>query len=433
MYDIEKCAVLCDNKDMTKGFPLFAAQSVILLTVVSLLLGAFAPAGAAPSLDELKNQITERSEKIKTLEEQIRQTKGTIGDLEREERTLANEIARLDAQILALLLDIALTEERITAVNLELEKLALEIEQKEQELEKTKRQTAQILRTIEEANRQTMPIALVFSASQFSEIFDNLFASERLEAELVIIIGELKAVKQELKRKEEEAHNNKQELETLRETLAVQSTILAAEQGNREDLLYSTRRQEGRFRETLKDLEVQQREISREVIQLEAQLRRLINPSSLPPKGVLSWPVDVIRITQYYGSTSQTGFVNDQYDFHNGIDLAPPSGIGTPIYSAAPGTVAGMGNLGRLAYGRWIAIDHQRGLTTLYAHLSVQSVRIGQSVERGEVIGYEGSTGFSTGPHLHFTVYASETFRIEERSYGLLPIGASLNPLDFLE
>ncbi|MEK7578525.1 MAG: M23 family metallopeptidase, partial [Patescibacteria group bacterium] len=80
----------------------------------------------------------------------------------------------------------------------------------------------------------------------------------------------------------------------------------------------------------------------------------------------------------------------------------------------------------------WLAVRHNNGLTTLYAHLSAKTVSVGQTVSQGQIIGYEGSTGFVTGPHLHFTVYSTNTFRVEKRWFGLLPLGGSVNPFDYL-
>ncbi|MBI4385578.1 M23 family metallopeptidase, partial [Candidatus Parcubacteria bacterium] len=130
------------------------------------------------------------------------------------------------------------------------------------------------------------------------------------------------------------------------------------------------------------------------------------------------------------GPPSATGVINDGYQYHNGVDIA--ASVGSPGRAARNGKVVGVGDLGRWASGRWVAVEHDNGLTTLYAHLSLAAARLGQVVRRGDIIGYEGSTGFSTGPHLHFTVYASSTFRFEERPYGTLPIGGSINPLDYL-
>ncbi|PJA64920.1 MAG: hypothetical protein CO159_00510 [Candidatus Portnoybacteria bacterium CG_4_9_14_3_um_filter_40_10] len=156
-----------------------------------------------------------------------------------------------------------------------------------------------------------------------------------------------------------------------------------------------------------------------------------IDPSSIPVyrSGVLAWPLQG-AINQRYGPTSQTGFINDAYNFHNGIDI--DANIGDPIKSAGDGVVKAIGNDGKYAYGKWVAIDHQNGLITLYGHFSGYAVSVGQKVKAGQVIGYAGNTGFSTGPHLHFTVYAANTFSVQDKWYGLLPLGGSINPMNYL-
>ena len=89
-----------------------------------------------------------------------------------------------------------------------------------------------------------------------------------------------------------------------------------------------------------------------------------------------------------------------QYRMHTGIDIAAPHG--TPIYAAAAGEVIYAARRG--GYGNCIIVLHGGGYATLYAHLSRFAVRIGEDVRRGQLIGYVGSTGLSTGPHLHFEV-----------------------------
>ena len=106
---------------------------------------------------------------------------------------------------------------------------------------------------------------------------------------------------------------------------------------------------------------------------------------------------------------------------------------GEPIKAALNGKIVAIGNCGRYAYGKWIAVEHENALTTLYAHLSgYGAYKVGDSVKTGNTIGYEGSTGYSTGAHLHFGVYVSKTFRVESMWYGLLPIGAHLDPMKYL-
>jgi len=106
--------------------------------------------------------------------------------------------------------------------------------------------------------------------------------------------------------------------------------------------------------------------------------------------------------------------------------------MGTAILAAADGKVVGTGNLGNLAYGKWIAIDHGNGLVTLYGHLSAIGVSKGEKVTRGKTIGKMGSTGDSTGPHVHFTVYATNSYEVTNYQGKSLPVGASVNPRQYL-
>jgi len=93
------------------------------------------------------------------------------------------------------------------------------------------------------------------------------------------------------------------------------------------------------------------------------------------------------------------------------------------------------------SYGKWVLVRHTNGLSTLYAHLSVISVSVGDQISGSSVIGYSGNTGYSTGPHLHFTVYATQGVEIMDRKSRVcggiytMPIAdlrAYLNPLSYL-
>jgi len=151
----------------------------------------------------------------------------------------------------------------------------------------------------------------------------------------------------------------------------------------------------------------------------------------IPSTGLLAYPVQgLIRISQNWGATK---FAKNGYKggWHNGLDFAAP--LGTPILAAEGGIVLASGNQDlycrRGAYGKYIVIRHTNGLVTLYAHLSRYSLSSGDIVKRGDIIGYMGSTGYSTGSHLHFTVYDAKTFAMRpSNSCGLMPSGGDLNP-----
>ena len=126
-----------------------------------------------------------------------------------------------------------------------------------------------------------------------------------------------------------------------------------------------------------------------------------------------SWrrPCSWIKLTSPYGY--RTHPTTGQWKFHNGVDLA--NSQGTPIYAARSGkvTVATYGG----TYGYYVTINHGDGYSSLYAHMTHYTVSKGQTVKKGDIIGYMGSTGRSTGPHLHFSIFLN---------------GSSVNPMNYI-
>ncbi len=112
------------------------------------------------------------------------------------------------------------------------------------------------------------------------------------------------------------------------------------------------------------------------------------------------WPADGGVISSGYGM--RTNPVAGGYDWHPGIDIALD--FGAPVYAAAAGTVEQAGWNG--GYGRYVRLNHGNGYATAYGHMSGLAVAAGQHVRKGEIIGFIGSTGYSTGPHLHYEVLA---------------------------
>ena len=175
-------------------------------------------------------------------------------------------------------------------------------------------------------------------------------------------------------------------------------------------------------------------------------MKLAIDPKSIPPagSGILAWPRDKIIETQYLGNTEfamKTNAYNGKG--HNGVDFqASP---GTRVKAALDGIVMGTGDTDKVckgaSFGRWVLVRHNNGLSTLYAHLSLIKAYEGQKVMTGDVIGYSGNTGYSTGPHLHFTVYATQGVQIMDRQSAVcggiyhMPIAdlrAYLNPMLYL-
>ena len=132
---------------------------------------------------------------------------------------------------------------------------------------------------------------------------------------------------------------------------------------------------------------------------LTQQSRSASGSSAQPSTSGFIWPCPASRyITSYFGRRVHP--VYKTVKVHNGLDIGGPNG--TNIVAANSGTV--IVSEYSSSYGNYIVISHGGGVTTLYAHMSARLVSVGASVSRGQVIGREGSTGISTGPHLHFEV-----------------------------
>ena len=159
---------------------------------------------------------------------------------------------------------------------------------------------------------------------------------------------------------------------------------------------------------------------------------------------------NLLKITQYFGNTSFSTANPQIYNGkgHNAIDIAAIDG--TPVLSALAGVVLGTGDTdkarGCYSFGKWVMIIHGNGLSTLYSHLSSIDVSKDQTVYTGQVIGLSGQTGYATGPHLHFGVYATEGTQIMRLgdfrngvktgcATAVMPVAtldAYLNPLSYL-
>ena len=143
----------------------------------------------------------------------------------------------------------------------------------------------------------------------------------------------------------------------------------------------------------------------------ESQLDFILNPKTIPKAGseVLSWPLDSILITSPFGERWGT--------FHYGVDFR--ASVGTPVKSVYSGVVEGVGDTDtdcpKASFGKWVFIRHSNGLSSTYGHLSVISVKEGQKIKTGDIIGLSGNTGYSMGPHLHLSVYASDGVSVQTK------------------
>lgn len=398
-----------------------------LFLVSSILLPSI---GWASLIDDLREEIDKKAQEIKELEEQATAFRKELEDAQGRKSSLQNQLSIIESRIKKLRNDIYITAAKIDNASLKIESLSLDIDEKQNEIDKRKDSIAAMIQILYEYDQESL-IELVLIESSLSNFLNQVRYLESLQENVhkdLIILQGLKATLEEEKT---EVKYQRNQLYVLNNQLYSQKKIVDSEKEEKDYLLIKTRGQEKQYQSLLDETLRRQQEIQQDIYELEDKLRMTYDPSALPEarSGVLSWPLDGI-LTQNYGITPYSQRLYKS-GFHNGIDVA--SSYGEPIRAARDGIVLAIGSCGRYAYGKWIAIKHNNKLTTLYAHLSgYASLKIGDSVSRGQVIAYEGSTGYSTGAHLHFGLYVTETFRVEQRWFGQLPLGAHLDPLKYL-
>jgi murein DD-endopeptidase MepM/ murein hydrolase activator NlpD len=416
----------------------------------------------ASNLDDLRAKIEERNKQIEEIEKEIAQYQEELNKNTKEASTLKNQIIRLETTKKKLMTDISLTQKQIESAKLNIEELSLQIELKEKEISDKITVLSEIIKDMKD-RESTSLVELVLSQEDFSGFFGDLAKMEDFQKEINVNLAELKNLKENLESEKTEKEKQKNNLEKFKSKLSDQKQLVEINKTNKNKLLQETKNKESNYKKILEEKMKLRDVFAKELDDLESQLRIEIDPRSLPPvgSGVLGWPFtsekmltcrthddlkNIYCITQYFGNTPFASANPQLYrsGTHNGVDFRAPEG--TEILASADGVVRGVGNTDivcpNASYGKWILIDHKNGLSTVYAHLSLIKVSAGQKVERGQLIGYSGNTGSSTGPHLHFTVYATAGVSITTfpsricsgRSY-TIPVASYnsyLNPLSYL-
>lgn len=403
------------------------------------------PGGGAMAAEDLRGEIESKNQEIKRLEDEAERYRSALGDVERTADSLANQIQAIDLALRRVDANIRVTSAKISRTNLEIRELAENIGEKERSIERSRGELGRLLGALAESDSES-PLEILMKNETISGFFISVDALLGVQRDLQAVLRDLRAGREELKDRKTKAEQKRLELASLAEDLADQKALQTEERRQRSTLLQETRNQERRYQELLADVERRRDLLQQEINSLESGLTAVFDRANLPApgSGTLGWPLPApIFVTQYFGNTAFARSGGYSGKGHNGIDLRAT--VGTPIFAAERGTVRAVGDTDtacrRASYGRWILIDHENNLTTLVAHLSLVKVRPGEAVNRGELIGYSGRTGYATGPHLHFSVFAREAVsvgQLKSRVCGrimvlpIAPFGGYLNPLDYL-
>lgn len=416
--------------------------------IAGIIFASLATLAHAQSADDLRAQIADHNSQIDKLNQEISQYEKQLTEVGTKKKTLQNTISTLNISIKKTNASISVTKNQIGTTQAEIQGLANDISSKESTIDAQKAAIAQTLRNISASDDRSMLVQML-SEETLADTWREIDESDTLQRSIREHIAQIAQEKAQLSDAKAKTEAKRSELEKQKDTLVSQQGSLSAQKASQNDLLAQTKSQEATYQKLLKEKKAQQAAFEDALTDLKAKLEVAINPSAITPagKGVLHWPVDNVRVTQYFGNTAfaASGAYNGKG--HNGIDLAAP--IGTPLKAALSGTVIGTGNTdavkGCYSFGKWVMVKHGNGLNTMYAHLSQISVAVGDQVSTGQLVGYSGETGYATGPHLHFGVYVSSATQIlklgeatnsktpcANATMPITPLAGYLNPMSYL-
>lgn len=385
---------------------------------------------------ELQSQIDSKNRELERINLELQSTKSNLEEVQKKKNLLQREISTLQGSMKQLDLSIKADEITLQKLDLEINSLSFDIEDIEKTVGDKQAGIEQIFRQMQRGNGDNMLILLLRHDSLETALGEIKSLSD-LREQLGKDIHELAALKARHAETLGQVSTKKTSVEFHKTTLKDKKVIIAGQRQETATILAQTQSQESVYETRLSDLQKQQNAMHEEIEQIEERLKKNFNTNVLPTEvhDVLSWPIgeNAGRITQHFGEVSRLYGGKP----HNGMDIGVP--VGTPIIAAADGVVMAADNndvsaLRKYQYGKYVLIKHSNNLATLYAHLSRYTVSAGQTVKRGEIIGYAGSTGYSTGPHLHFGAYWAPSIELKRipPAAGLVPIGVAVNPEGYL-
>ncbi len=406
---------------------------------------------AEQTKEELTNSIGANKDEIAKLEQEIKDYQNKIGNTKEEATTLKSAINNLEARKKNLEKEISVANYKIGITESNLENTQIKIVSSVEKMNSVNENIKDLLVDSYQYADSVQPFySLLSSSKTFSDINNVFVEQNNLSSKLYEKVNLLKIIKADLESTKEVYKVEADKLRDLQDNLKDKKIVVEQSKAETNKLLKDTKNKEAIYQQQLADRKKKKAAIEKEIADFESKLKAFTNLASLPKSGsgVLSYPLKNVKITQYFGNTPFSTQNPQVYSGmgHNGVDFA--ASMGTAVYSSADGVVIGVANSDLacpgVSFGKYVLIRHTNGLATLYAHLSSQSVSIGENVTMGQKIGLSGNTGYSTGPHLHFAVYAASAVHVAAKGeytskvcgtsliIPIAPRSGYLNPLTYL-
>ena len=391
---------------MSKCRRLFAALLALMLV---LPLSVHADEGEELDNSAAQDRLAELNDSYKELEDQKKKVDSQINSARTERKKQEIISAEIDGQINTTTKQIELLNERIGLLTQQIGQLNGSIAQKQIEMEAKEEEISEAMELFKKRMRaiymsgggNNTAIGMMLGAESYAqmviraEVVGRVAKHDReLLSKLDQDLKELNELKNGIEQDKQEIEQNKSAVEGDKTEMAVKKEELDSQYQMARDKVEDIAAQEQEYL-------ANKAEIQKKLNMLEAEMKAIydeINKESVNVPytgGTMRWPSPSLsQITTHFGEGG-----------HTGIDITGGGAYGTPVLASGDGVVkvASVQNPDS-GYGKYIIIDHGGGIQTLYAHCSLLSVSVGQTVSAGQQIAQVGSTGWSTGPHIHFEV-----------------------------
>ena len=410
--------------DKRKVLVSILAGFMALVMLLGLIAG-FIPAASASALSssELKKQLDSLKQDKAAIDAEIKKIKGDIKENNNDMKEMVEQKNLIDQEIFLLY-------QQESNINDQISTYSLLIADKQEELVAAETNFAQLteqnkdrIQSMEEEGEVSY-WSVLFEANDFSDLLDRFNMIQEIAAADKRRLEELDAAAKEVNAAKASLEEEKVSLEASKEELAQTQEQLAQKREEADKLLAELVAKGMEFEEMMEESEAEQAQLAKDIANKKDEydkakyqewLATSVPPTTKPKPpasggssgstgsntvGGISWkvPIKYTAFTSPYGW--RTHPISGTRKFHYGVDLAAPTG--RPIYATRSGTVdtAAYGS----SAGYYVQINHGDGYKSIYMHMTHYIVKRGQHVTQGQVIGYCGSTGGSTGPHLHFGI-----------------------------
>ena len=400
-----------------------------LTSLVSLLLAAVmlvsvipAPAQAAgksssaiqTELNALKDENKTIQAEINAIQRQYDSNASEIQDLVNKKNAIDQEISLLSAQVQNL-------NDQISAYSQLIADAQDELDIAQFTLNGLNEKHKLRIRAMEEEGTVSY-WEVIFEANSFTDMLDRINMMQEIAASDQSRLEEMRRAAADVKAAQEEMTLGKAEMEASSAALAQSQAAMELKRTESDDIIRELAKKQDEFQSMLDESEALQDELMRDIAAKEKELSQAKYEEKLAaqaaaggaPSSNATWrtPVSGYTLTSPFGMRVHP--VTGVNKMHNGIDMACAQG--TPIYATRAGTVTTASYQAGGA-GYYVSLNHLDGVSSRYMHMTHYVVSAGQSVAQGQLIGYVGSTGISTGPHLHF---------------GISYAGSYVNPMAYL-